>query len=179
MLLQLGTVIVYVIFIIETMGGVFPKVRQSLLAVSVLAVLVPVMQVRRGRWITIIAIASDTLTVLGLSLFAMLLFAARSTPNVSRATQAFGGGDWWLFIGIALFSIEGICMVLPVSSSMERPEQYRAVWTSTMVIVFLAYLTFGLVGYIAFGNDRRPPPSCNPAVDGRPCQVTVRRTLSC
>jgi proton-coupled amino acid transporter len=54
--------------------------------------------------------------------------------------------------GSAVFSFEGIAMVLPLKNSMEQPEKFPATLNVGMTIVTLLYILLGSIGYITFGD---------------------------
>jgi solute carrier family 36 (proton-coupled amino acid transporter) len=58
-----------------------------------------------------------------------------------------------LFLGVAVYCFEGIGLVLPLENSMARPQNFKLVFTSTMTLVYMLLVTFGMSGYIAYGHN--------------------------
>lgn len=58
-----------------------------------------------------------------------------------------------LFFGIAVFTFEGIGLVIPVRHAMQEPEKFPGVLRRTMVALGALYVTFGMLSYLAFGDD--------------------------
>jgi solute carrier family 36 (proton-coupled amino acid transporter) len=148
--LQIGTIIIYCVFILETLSNAFIRVDRGILAAALLAFLIPVLQLQRLDSIMIAAGAADLFAIVGLTACSLLLFTSR---NGQAHVVWFGGAKTWVFIGIALFSVEGICLVLPVQSIMANPSDFGRVWLSTVIAVFLLYVAFGILGYTAFGGS--------------------------
>ena len=55
--------------------------------------------------------------------------------------------------GSAVFSYEGIAVVLPLKNSMLCPEKFSRVLNVGMVIVTVLYIALGTVGFITFGME--------------------------
>jgi solute carrier family 36 (proton-coupled amino acid transporter) len=57
-----------------------------------------------------------------------------------------------LFIGTAMFSFEGICLMLPIVQSMEKPEKFSGVLTKCIATVAVTFIVIGSLGYISLGS---------------------------
>ncbi|KAG0339185.1 neutral amino acid transporter [Podila horticola] len=66
--------------------------------------------------------------------------------------QLFNKQDFGLFIGTAVFSYEGIGMVIPICSSMANPKQFPRALTIVLSTVCALLVSFGCLGYAAYGN---------------------------
>ncbi|KAG0334168.1 neutral amino acid transporter [Podila humilis] len=64
----------------------------------------------------------------------------------------FNKKDFGLFIGTAVFSYEGIGMVIPICSSMANPKQFPRALTIVLTTVCALLVSFGCLGYAAYGN---------------------------
>jgi len=51
-----------------------------------------------------------------------------------------------------LYSYEGICLVLPVESSMEEPKHFKYVFWTTMALIACILASFGTINVIVFGD---------------------------
>ena len=57
-----------------------------------------------------------------------------------------------LFFGGVAFAFEGIGVVLPLENKMARPQNAVRVVSVGMTIVVLLYISFGVLGYLAYGS---------------------------
>ena len=60
--------------------------------------------------------------------------------------------DLFLFFGVAVYSYEGIGVVLPLENTMKKPKHFKPVVYIGMATVASMYLSVGLLGYMAYGN---------------------------
>ena len=58
-----------------------------------------------------------------------------------------------LFFGSATFAFESIGVVLPIENKMRQPEHGIMLITINMIIVIFVYTTFGVFGYLTFGEN--------------------------
>lgn len=58
-----------------------------------------------------------------------------------------------LFFGTAVFSFEGISVVLPLENNAKNPEDFPSVLNAGMVLVTVLYLSMGVLGYLTFGEN--------------------------
>ncbi|CCE61926.1 hypothetical protein TPHA_0B02530 [Tetrapisispora phaffii CBS 4417] len=65
----------------------------------------------------------------------------------------FNNKNWSLFIGTAIFTFEGIGLLIPIQESMAKPHQFFISLTLVMVIVTVIFISVGLLCYCAFGSS--------------------------
>ncbi|XP_055141559.1 proton-coupled amino acid transporter 3 isoform X2 [Symphalangus syndactylus] len=58
-----------------------------------------------------------------------------------------------LFFGTAVFTFEGVGMVLPLKNQMKHPQQFSFVLYLGMSIVIILSILLGTLGYMKFGSD--------------------------
>nr|GLL18880.1 amino acid transporter ANTL2-like [Ipomoea trifida] len=68
--------------------------------------------------------------------------------------QAFGGFTVFFYgLGVAVYAFEGIGMVLPLESEMRDKEKFGRVLGFSMALISVMYGAFGILGYMAFGDE--------------------------
>eukprot|EP01018_Ginkgo_biloba_P000649 Gb_13285 [translate_table: standard] len=56
-------------------------------------------------------------------------------------------------VGVAIYAFEGISMVLPLETAMEKKHKFGRVLGLAYFVITVVYGCFGALGYLAFGND--------------------------
>lgn len=64
----------------------------------------------------------------------------------------FNKSSWSLFIGTAIFTFEGIGLLIPIQESMKYPHQFQGSLSGVMIIVTIIFISCGLICYAAFGS---------------------------
>jgi len=67
--------------------------------------------------------------------------------------KMFNAKDFPLLIGTAVFSFEGIGLVIPITDSMREPRKFPAVLTGVMILLLFLLGGAGVLSYLAFGSD--------------------------
>ncbi|PWA48294.1 transmembrane amino acid transporter family protein [Artemisia annua] len=76
--------------------------------------------------------------------------------NTRPVLEAFGGFSVFFYgIGVAVYAFEGIGMVLPLESEMEKKEKFGSVLGITISFIALMFASFGVFGYFAFGDETK------------------------
>lgn len=66
---------------------------------------------------------------------------------------AVNWSDLPVFFGLAVFTFEGIGLVLPIQRSMAQPEKLPTLLRIAIVFLALVFVSFGLVCYCAWGDQ--------------------------
>ncbi|XP_059286579.1 amino acid transporter AVT3B-like [Lycium ferocissimum] len=70
--------------------------------------------------------------------------------------EMFGGFNVFIYgLGVAVYSFEGIGMVLPLESETRNKDQFGKILALAMALISLMFGAFGVVGYFAFGEDTK------------------------
>ncbi|CAM8902427.1 hypothetical protein QQ045_011971 [Rhodiola kirilowii] len=70
--------------------------------------------------------------------------------------QAFGGLSVFFYgVGVAVYAFEGIGMVLPLEFETRDKAKFGKIMGLSMLFISLMYGSFGLLGYMAFGEETR------------------------
>lgn len=61
--------------------------------------------------------------------------------------------DWTVFIGTAIFTYEGIGLLIPIQESMEEPSKFPFLLFAVMLTATVSFVVIGTIGYFAFGSE--------------------------
>lgn len=165
-LMQAGFCCTYVIFVAQNMQQVLAYVSgdaQSVASVSTLILLqvalyIPLSWIRYISYFSISNLIADVCILYGLAFILGNSFSLLATNGPQRDVVAFNATDYPVFIGTAIFTFEGIGLVLPTQSSLNRARQakFPSLLVATVVGLLLFYSFFASVNYVAFGASVQP-----------------------
>lgn len=97
------------------------------------------------------ALIADAFIVIGL---AYLFYYDVLTLNNNGLADIilFNEKDWSLFIGTAIFTFEGIGLIIPIQESMKSPTKFPKVMFIVMIIITTLFTVMGAVSYAAYGS---------------------------
>jgi len=72
--------------------------------------------------------------------------------NGVAEVQLFNPKDFPLLIGTAVFSFEGIGLVIPITDAMKEPRRFPAVLTGVMLFLMVLFGGAGILSYLTFGS---------------------------
>ncbi|KAI8063459.1 transmembrane amino acid transporter protein-domain-containing protein [Gongronella butleri] len=126
-------------------------------------ILMPFVLLRNIAKISPTALLSDVLIISGLLVLVgydlVQVFVHNGEANGSGLPSAGPGMIWTfnpkhysVFIGTAVYSFEGIGLIIPIRDAMEKPEKFPMVLSCVMFLIALTLCMIGTLGYIAFGD---------------------------
>ncbi|CAK7270680.1 hypothetical protein SEPCBS57363_004225 [Sporothrix epigloea] len=140
----------------DSMGGSVLSIN-AIVALEV-AVLVPLGFVRDIARLGPAALLGDVFIAIGfvyMYVYDVGAIASRGWHVHETVQVWFNPSGYALTIGTAIFTFEGIGLILPIQSSMARPERFRRLLSIVMTIITFAYISVGALGYAAFGADTK------------------------
>jgi len=152
---QLGFCVVYQIFLGDTIHGLLPSLPKIACLFLPVPILVAVCQIRRLKWLA--ATSFVALFVFGTG-FVIALFFSINRSDFGKVPLDMGPSSINSFatlISFAVFSFEGIGLVLPLENSI-RPDivpLFSRLFSATVGVVTLTYTLVGAVGYVAWGRQ--------------------------
>ena len=60
--------------------------------------------------------------------------------------------NMWSTVGFAIYTYEGIGILMPVMQACECPEKFDKILSAAIITLTIAYITFGTICYFAFGQ---------------------------
>ena len=159
---QIGFSSAYIVFVSENLQAFVLAVSKcrtyidiKLMILMQMAVFLPLSLYRNINNIQKLALVADAFILLGLVyLYYYDLFTIVSQGGVSDIV-AFNPRDWTLFIGTAIFTFEGIGLVIPIQTSMRDPRKFPKVLGGVMIIITIIFLSAGAISYAAFGSKTK------------------------
>eukprot|EP00112_Aurelia_sp_Birch-Aquarium-sp1_P024378 Seg769.1 transcript_id=Seg769.1/GoldUCD/mRNA.D3Y31 product="Proton-coupled amino acid transporter 1" protein_id=Seg769.1/GoldUCD/D3Y31 len=148
---QLGFCAVYFMFVADNILQVTEKDIDVRIIIAALAPLVIVLSfIRSLERLAYLSLLANFLCFLGLVITFQYLARCLQSP---KKFPAFAGlSKLPLFFGTAIFSFEGIGVVLPLENEMRNPEDFGWVLNLGMGIVTSLFLSMGIFGYLTFGD---------------------------
>ncbi|KAK0635209.1 transmembrane amino acid transporter protein-domain-containing protein [Bombardia bombarda] len=155
---QIGFVAAYIVFTSENLQAFILAVTDcktqipiTWLIIMQMVVFLPFSLLRDIGKLAFTALVADFFIVIGL---AYLFYYDILTLNTSGLADIimFNKKDWTLFIGTAIFTFEGIGLIIPIQESMKNPEKFPRVMGAVMIIITTLFIVMGAVSYAAYGS---------------------------
>ncbi|KAK4741092.1 hypothetical protein SAY87_024680 [Trapa incisa] len=158
LLSQLGFCVSYLIFIADTLANLY--LGSNIWGISSVSLCIwgcfPFqLGLNSIKTLTHLAPLSIFADVVDLGAMAIVMceelgIIVKKMPNV----RAFAGPSMFFYgMGLAVYSFEGIGMVLPLESEAKDKSKFRGILAISMAFIALMYAGFGALGYFAFGED--------------------------
>lgn len=156
---QIGFVAAYIVFTSENLQAFLLAVSDCRMYIPIkymilmqMAVFLPFSLLRDISKLAITALIADGLILLGLLyLYYYDIFTIIQNHGVHDVV-AFNSKDWTLFIGTAIFTFEGIGLIIPIQESMRTPKNFPWVLGGVMIIITVVFLSMGALSYAAYGS---------------------------
>lgn len=155
---QLGFVCAGTVFVAQnlysfleavTKGG-SPLSTTILIALQLLA-LIPLSFIRNISKLGPAALLADIFILIGLTYIYYYDISTLADHGLHKTVEWFNPDHYTLTIGSAIFTFEGIGLILPIQSSMEQPEKFEPLLWSIMLIITIIFTSVGALCYATFG----------------------------
>ncbi|CAJ2508192.1 Uu.00g093780.m01.CDS01 [Anthostomella pinea] len=155
---QIGFVAAYIVFTSENLQAFILAVSNCNTYIKVawlillqMVIFLPFSLFRDIGKLGFTALIADAFIVIGL---AYLFYYDVLTLNANGLADIilFNQKDWTLFIGTAIFTFEGIGLIIPIQESMKQPSKFPKVMFFVMIIISVLFITMGAVSYAAYGS---------------------------
>jgi solute carrier family 36 (proton-coupled amino acid transporter) len=156
---QIGFVAAYIVFTSENLQAFVLAVSDCRTNIPIkymilmqMAVFLPFSLLRDISKLAFTALIADGLILMGL-LYLYYYDILTIVRNHGVADIAnFNSKDWTLFIGTAIFTFEGIGLIIPIQESMRKPKNFPWVLGGVMIIITTVFLSMGALSYAAYGS---------------------------
>ncbi|EAW10244.1 putative amino acid transporter [Aspergillus clavatus NRRL 1] len=156
---QLGFVSAYIVFTAENLQAFVLAVSKcksfidiKFMVLMQLVIFLPLSLIRDIGKLGFTALVADVFILLGLIyLYYYDVHTIVSQGGISDI-KAFNPSTWTLFIGTAIFTYEGIGLIIPIQESMKQPHRFPGVLAGVMVLITIVFLSAGALSYAAYGS---------------------------
>ncbi|KZZ90773.1 Amino acid transporter, transmembrane [Moelleriella libera RCEF 2490] len=124
----------------------------SLIAIQLLP-LIPLALIRNISKLGPVALIADLFILTGLVYIWQFDVWALAEDGMHPTVRLFDSSAFTLTIGSAIFTFEGIGLILPIQSSMKKPEQFSRLLYIVMLIITVIFTSIGALCYATFGNE--------------------------
>lgn len=157
---QLGFVCTGLVFVADNWHSFLQAVTDGaspvgvILLIAIQAILIiPLSFIRNISKLGPSALIADVFIVIGLVYIYYYDVAALSSRGMHPSVKLFNPDAYTKTIGASVFTFEGIGLVLPIQSSMKRPERFEPLLGVVMLIITAIFTSIGALCYATFGSD--------------------------
>jgi proton-coupled amino acid transporter len=156
---QLGFVSAYIVFVSQNLQAFVLAVSKcksfidiKYLVLLQLVIFLPLSLIRDIGKLGFTALIADAFILLGL--LYIYYYDARTLIGNGGISdiKAFNPSTWSMFIGTAIFTYEGVGLIIPIQESMKQPRRFPGVLAGVMVVITLIFLSAGALSYAAYGS---------------------------
>ncbi|KAK4447992.1 transmembrane amino acid transporter protein-domain-containing protein [Podospora aff. communis PSN243] len=155
---QLGFVCAGIVFVAENLltflnavtRGSSPLSIGGLIAMQIV-ILVPLSWIRNISKLGPAALLADICILIGVSYIYQFDFSTLASQGIHKTVVLFNPEKYTLMIGAAIFTFEGIGLILPIQSSMAKPERFEWLLGVVMFIITILFTSVGALCYATFG----------------------------
>lgn len=176
---QLGFVAAYTVFVAENLSAFVAGVTDGATQIPTVwfialqcAIFVPLSLVRKIAKLSSTALIADAFILAGI----IYLYQYEITHIVEKGfsdVKAFNSQSFPLFVGTAVFTFEGVGLVIPITESMQEPHRFPAVLSGVMVAVMVLFTSSGALSYLAFGSNTKTVVMTNLPQDSKMVQACL------
>lgn len=155
---QIGFVSAYIVFTAESLQAFVLAVSKcrtwidiKFMVLMQLVIFLPLSLIRDISKLGLTAIIAEVFIAFGLVLISYFDIRTMVDYGVADIVN-FNPQDWTLFIGTAIFTFEGVGLIIPIQESMKEPSKFPPVLAGVMIFVTILYIVMGAMSYAAFGS---------------------------
>jgi len=156
---QLGFVAAYTVFVAENMQALILSLTQcrtlvshATLIVAQALVFLPLSLVRKIAKLSSTALIADVFILAGIVYLFYYEIGSLATYGFGDVVM-FNSKNFPLFIGTAVFTFEGVGLVIPITESMKEPRKFPATLSWVMLVVTVLFAASGALSYATFGSE--------------------------
>ncbi|ETN38411.1 uncharacterized protein HMPREF1541_06446 [Cyphellophora europaea CBS 101466] len=159
---QLGFVSAYTVFTAENLQAFVEAVSNcrtfidiKFLILMQIVIFLPLSLIRDISKLGFTALIADAFILLGLIYLYYYDIYTIASPGYKLDIQLFNPSSWTLLIGTAIFTFEGVGLIIPIQESMRHPQKFPFVLFVVMIIITVLFTSAGAISYAAYGSKTR------------------------
>ncbi|XP_071847513.1 uncharacterized protein [Apostichopus japonicus] len=151
---QTGFSCAYLIFISNNMTTIYPSISVNQWVASMIFPLLMLCMLRHLHKLAIFSLFADFSNVLAYSVVFWFDFEHIQSVSSRLHPKEFSLAGFPFFLGISFYCYEGAGLIcyLDASVSPEARAKFRPLFKFVLCLVTLLYMTFGICGYLSFGE---------------------------
>ncbi|EGO25072.1 amino acid transporter [Serpula lacrymans var. lacrymans S7.9] len=156
---QIGFVTAYTIFVAENLQAFLLAASKCVTQMSVpalilvqLVIFLPLAMIRNLAKLSTAALVADVFILAGILYIFGSELSIISKDGIAEI-KMFNSKDFPLFIGTAVFSFEGIGLVIPITDAMREPRKFPKALTGVMLSLLVLFGGAGALSYLTFGSN--------------------------
>ncbi|UKZ75795.1 hypothetical protein TrVFT333_003489 [Trichoderma virens FT-333] len=142
---QLGFVCSGIIFTAENLFSFLD-------AVTKVSPLIPLALIRNISKLGPVALVADAFILIGLVYIWYYDIGSLARHGIEPSVKLFNPTDFPLTLGSAIFTFEGIGLILPIQSSMKKPHHFKGLLYFVMFLITAIFTSVGALCYATFGE---------------------------
>ncbi|KAI7858035.1 transmembrane amino acid transporter protein-domain-containing protein [Circinella umbellata] len=157
---QIGFVCAYMVFVAQNLQALVESIYHCevnvplpYLILGQICVFVPLAMIRKIQKLSVFALIADLFILIGLVYLYYYDFLVLATHGVGEVIWSINSSSFATFIGTAVFTYEGVGLVIPITESMKDPQKFPKVLSWTLFGITLLFLSIGSISYLAFGKE--------------------------
>ena len=161
---QLGFVCAGLIFTAENLFSFLDAVTKgtgnlslgvpALIALQLIP-LVPLALIRNISKLGPVALIADVFILIGLVYIWYFDISSLARNGLEPTVKMFNPSSFTLTVGSAIFTFEGIGLILPIQSSMKKPQHFANLLYFVMFLITIIFCSVGALCYATFGENTR------------------------
>lgn len=158
---QIGFAAAYIVFTSENLQAFIRAVSADHKLIDIkylillqLVIFLPMSMVRDMAKLGGTALVADAFIMLGLGYLYYYNFYTIGHEGVADIVN-FNPKSWTLFIGTAIFTFEGIGLIIPIQETMKHPQKFPAVLFGVMIAITTIFVSMGALSYAAYGTNTK------------------------
>jgi proton-coupled amino acid transporter len=157
---KIGLVCAYMVFVaqnaqalIEVMSNCKKQISLEYLILAQIAIYIPLAFIRKIQKLSVFALIADAFILIGLLYLYYYDFLTLALQGVGKVEWGINTALFPMFIGTAVFTFEGVGLIIPIADSMKEPKKFPKVLSWTMLFVATLFISIGFLSYLVFGQE--------------------------